>query len=143
MSLLRVLTATVCAGIAAAFGGVTAAAMAETAAAATHPQIVTLTIRNGDRIAAPNIALAPGVPVHLTVVNHTHEFHTFTVAGLDVSALVGPAMGQVPRRMLVTFTPRHSGVFTWRCVICPSGAHGLRHTMSGAVYVIVDPSALP
>ena len=143
MFLLRVLTATGCAGVVAAFGGIPASAAAATGRATIHPQAVSITIRAGDRIVAPNIALAPGVPVHLTVINYTHEFHTFTIPGLHVSALVLPAVGHASHSTLVTFTPGTSGVFAWRCVICPSGAHGLRHTMSGAVYVIIDPSALP
>ncbi len=102
-----------------------------------------MTLLAGDRALAPNFALAPGVPVRLTVVNYSHGFHTFTIAGLNVSALILPALGQTPQTTVVSFTPRAGGVFRWHCVICPSGAHGQRHAMSGEVYVIIDPSALP
>ena len=106
-------------------------------------QSVSIVIQSGDRVLAPNFALAPGVPVRLTVVNFTREFHTFTVAGLKVSALILPAVGPTPRKTIVAFTPHATGTFRWHCVICPSGAHGRKHAMSGEVYVIIDPSALP
>jgi len=66
-------------------------------------------------------------------------FHTFTITGLKVSALILPALGQTPKTTIVAFTPRATGAFSWRCVICPSGTHGRRHAMSGKVYVIIDP----
>jgi hypothetical protein len=129
---------------AASFSAVSAVAAPRTGElGASHPQRVSIVIQAGDRVLAPNFALAPGVPVRLTVVNFTREFHTFTIAGLKVSALIRPAVGQTPRTTIVAFTPQASGVYTWHCVICPSGAHGRRHAMGGDVYVIIDPSALP
>jgi hypothetical protein len=134
-------------GVGAAVASFTAlaafAAPATRQPAVSQAQNVSIVIQAGDRVAAPNFALAPGVPVRLTVVNFTREFHTFTIAGLRVSALIRPAVGQTPRTTIVAFTPRAGGVYTWHCVICPSGAHGRRHAMSGVVYVIIDPSAVP
>lgn len=120
-----------------------AASFAGTAPRATvNVQEAGITILKGDRLTEANIALAPGIPVRMTVTNHTREFHTFTVPGLSVSELIRPAHGNIPSRTTFTFTPRHSGAFAWRCVICPSGAHGAPHAMGGALYLIVDPSAL-
>ncbi|MGZ8716628.1 MAG: hypothetical protein ACXWYO_05890 [Gaiellaceae bacterium] len=129
----------------AAFSGLSASAAPTTGPRAV-PQVqnVSIILRAGDRVSAPNFALAPGVPVRLAVVNFTHEFHTFTINRLGVSALILPALlGQTSKTTLVTFTPRRTGAFKWHCVICPSGAHGQRHAMSGEVYLIIDPSALP
>lgn len=144
MSLVRLLTATGFAATIAAFSGFSASA-ATTTGQSAFPQVqnVSLTLRAGDRVSAPNFALAPDVPVRLTVVNFTHEFHTFTIAGLNVSALILPARGQTPKTTIVTFTPRATGALRWHCAICPSGAHGKRHAMGGEVYLIIDPSALP
>jgi hypothetical protein len=111
--------------------------------AGVHTQHVSITIQRGDRIVEPNFALAPGVPVQIRVTNFTHEFHTFTIAGLNVSALILPSVGQTPKTTVVVFTPQFAGPFTWRCVLCPSGAHGQRHTMGGTAYIILDPSTLP
>lgn len=108
-----------------------------------HVQRVGITIRAGDRVAESNFALAPGVPVRITVTNYTQEFHTFTVPGLGLSELILPAHGNVARRTTFTFTARRWGSFAWRCVICPSGAHGRPHSMGGTVYLLIDPSALP
>ena len=144
MFLVRLLTATGVAAATAAVSGLSAAAAPRIEQrAAPQPQNVSITLQAGDHVLAPNFALAPGVPIRLTVVNFTHEFHTFTVAGLKVSALILPALGQTPKRTIVAFTPHATGAFRWHCVICPSGAHGRRHEMGGEVYVIIDPSALP
>ena len=123
---------------------VAALAVVSLSSASSRPaaQDVTLVIRGGDRIVEPNFALAPGVAVRLSITNFTHEFHTFTIPGLDVSALIAPA-GRVHTTTVVTFTPRKGGTFRWHCVVCPSGVHGRPHTMGGAVYVIMNPSALP
>jgi hypothetical protein len=144
MLLVRLLTATGFAAAAAALSGVSASA-ATTVGQPAFPQVqnVSLTFMAGDRVSAPNFALAPGVPVRLTIVNYTHEFHTFTITGLNVSALIRPAVGQASTTTTVSFTPRATGTFKWHCVICPSGAHGMRHQMGGAVYLIINPSALP
>ncbi len=144
MFLVRLLIATGVAAATAAFTGLSAFAAPTTGRSTSpHTQSVSIVIRVGDRVLAPNFALAPGVRVRLTVVNFTHEFHTFTVAGLKVSALIQPALGLTPKTTIVAFTPHATGAFRWHCVICPSGAHGRRHTMNGEVYVIIDPSALP
>jgi hypothetical protein len=144
MFLIRLLGATGFVAATAAFGGLSATAAPTTGPRALpQAQNISITLRAGDRISEPNFALAPGVPVRLTVVNFTHEFHTFTIAGLKLSALILPAVGQTPKTTLVTFTPLATGALRWHCVICPSGAHGQRHVMSGEVYLIIDPSALP
>jgi heme/copper-type cytochrome/quinol oxidase subunit 2 len=103
-------------------------------------QKVRFTILRGDRIVEPNIALAPGVPVELTVTNTTHELHTFTVRELGVRELIPPARGRIATKTTFVFTPNRSGSFAWHCVICPSGLHGRPHAMGGTLYLIVNPS---
>jgi hypothetical protein len=141
---IRLLATTGVGAVAASFVALSAfAAPTATQPASSYVQNLSIVIQSGDRAVAPNFALAPDVPVRLTVVNFTREFHTFTIAGLNVSALIRPAVGRTPRTTIVAFTPRLGGVYRWHCVICPSGGHGRRHAMSGEVYVIIDPSALP
>ena len=107
-----------------------------------HVQQVALTIQSGDRMIEPNFALAPGVPVRITITNFTHEFHTLTIPGLHVSALIGPSVGHTPRVTTVAFTTHATGPYDWHCVICPSGAHGVRHAMGGTIYMIIGRSVL-
>jgi FtsP/CotA-like multicopper oxidase with cupredoxin domain len=120
---------------------------ASTAAAAPagtpYVQNVGITILAGDRIAGPNIALAPGVPVRITVTNLTRQFHTFTAPGLGLSVLILPARGQTAKTTTFSFTPHQWGSFAWHCVICPTGMHGTPHTMDGTIYLVINPSALP
>jgi heme/copper-type cytochrome/quinol oxidase subunit 2 len=132
-----------------------AALLAASALAATSPsarlphvQHVTLAITGSgmEEHVAPalgNIAIAAGVPVRVTVTNYTHEFHTFTILGLGVSALIHPATGTGPSTTTFTFTASRTGVFKWHCAFCASGTHGMPHDMGGTVYVVINPSALP
>lgn len=110
---------------------------------APHVQRVSITFLAGDRVLEGNVALAAGVPVQMTVINYTRQFHTFTVPGLKLSQMILPARGNGPRRTTFTFTPKAWGTFAWHCVICPSGVHGKRHSMDGSLYAIVSPTALP
>ena len=109
----------------------------------SYVQKVGITILTGDRVTEANVALAPGVPVRITVTNYTREFHTFTVPGLGLSELILPARGHTPRETTFSFTPHQWGSFAWHCVICPTRMHGTPHTMGGTIYLITDPSALP
>ena len=90
-----------------------------------------------------NLAIAPGLPVRITVTNYTREYHTFTVPGLHVSALILPARGRTPRKTTFTFTAHEYGSFAWYCALCTGGAHGHRHMMGGTIYAIINPSVLP
>lgn len=108
-----------------------------------HVQKVGITIRTGDRVTEANIALAPGLPVRVTVTNYTHEFHTFTAPGLGLSELILPARGQTAKETTFSFTAHGWGSFAWHCFICPTRMHGTPHTMGGTIYLIIDPSALP
>ena len=71
------------------------------------------------------------------------DSHTFTVPGLHVNEIIRPAHGNAPTQTTFTFTPDGWGTFAWHCAICPSGIHGKHHIMSGSLYVIFNPSALP
>lgn len=108
-----------------------------------YVQKVGITILTGDRVTEANIALAPGVPVRITVTNYTREFHTFTAPELGLSELILPARGHTATKTTFSFTPHQGGSFAWRCVICPSGTHGRPHSMDGILYLIINPSALP
>ena len=106
-------------------------------------QQISITIGAGDRITEPNIAVAPEVPVRITVINLTRDFHTFTISQMHVSELVKPAHGTTPGITTFTVTLHHVGAVAWHCAICPSGMHGHVHSMSGKLYAIIDRSALP
>ena len=113
-----------------------------------HIQRLTITItgRAGDERVSPsmgNIAVAAGVPVRVTVTNSTPEYHTFTIPGLGVSALIPPARGHTLGKTTFTFTAYRSGTFKWHCAFCVKGVHGVRHDMRGTVYAIIDPMVLP
>jgi heme/copper-type cytochrome/quinol oxidase subunit 2 len=114
-----------------------------TPAAKVHVQKVKLTILPGDRIVEPNVALAPGLPVRMTVTNTTHEFHTFTVPALGVSRLILPAGKDGARKTTFSFEPKQWGSVAWYCVICPSGTHGSPHAMRGTLYLVISPSSIP
>lgn len=105
-------------------------------------QQASIVIRAGDRLAEPNFAFAAGVPVRIAITNYTREFHTFTVPALKVRTLIAPATAGGPKTTVVSFTPNAVGTFAWHCLICPSGAHGIKHAMGGMLYLIVDPSVL-
>jgi hypothetical protein len=92
---------------------------------------------------AGNIAVAPGVPVRVTVTNYSRQYHTITIPGLHVSALIFPARGSTPRKTSFTFTAYEYGTYAWTCAFCTTGAHGRRHPMGGIIYAIIDPSVLP
>jgi plastocyanin len=126
----------------AAVGGLLAVAAAlcapAPASSTTAVQRITITIAAGDQAALPaNFALRPGVPVVVTFRNETHLFHTFTIPGLGVSVLIRPAQGALPRVTTARFVLPDYGVYTWRCVLCASGAHQHMHAMSGKLYSIV------
>lgn len=99
--------------------------------------------RGVELVSLENIALAPGVPVRVTVTNFTHEFHTFTVPGLHVSRLVFPANRRVPRKSTFTFTAWEGGSFDWYCLFCRQDGSRHRRQMGGTVYVIINPSVIP
>lgn len=114
-----------------------------------HVQRVTITIlpssaSHTDAVAIPpNVAIAPGVAVSVTLVNYTRDFHTFTIPGLHVSAMAVPATAKGPGKTTITFRALKWGTFAWYCVICQRGMHGPAHHMTGRIYVITDPRAVP
>jgi hypothetical protein len=114
-----------------------------------HVQRLALVVRplgrGGESVSpsAGNIAVAPGIPVRVTITNYTHEFHTFTVPGLHVDVLVKPALSHRPSKATFTFTAWQSGTFRWSCVLCDHGGPGHRDHMGGAVYVIIAPTNIP
>lgn len=127
---LRLLAATAAVLVAGAIAAASAAAPGPAGA-----MRVTLDIRSagGDGVAAPaNFAIRSGGTTTLTVRNHTAVFHTFTVGALGITLLVPPH-----RSASTTFVAPY-GVYHWRCVLCPSGAHPHMHHMGGRMYAIVN-----
>lgn len=78
-----------------------------------------------------NLAVRPGIPVRLTIVNPTRETHTFTVPELGINQIVPPALAGTPIRVVVTFTAPY-GALHWECEPC----HG---EMSGTIYGVITP----
>jgi heme/copper-type cytochrome/quinol oxidase subunit 2 len=142
----RILTGAVLAAALAALLGVTTTAPAGTSGLPQIQRVTFTIIGTGthQRVlpSSGNIAIAAGVPVQVTVVNYSSEYHTFTIPGLHVSALILPAHGQTPAKTRFTFTAQRSGTFKWHCTFCANGAHGRAHEMGGTVYAIIDPAAL-
>jgi FtsP/CotA-like multicopper oxidase with cupredoxin domain len=135
--------------LAAAFAVSTLAAPASAGqpAGKAHVQNIALTIAETggiDRVSgsSENFAIAPGVPVRITVTNRTNENHTFTVPALHVSVLIPAAHGRTAKTTTFTFTAYRSGSFAWYCAFCMGNAHGHPHLMGGTIYAIVDPAAL-
>jgi hypothetical protein len=96
----------------------------------------------GDEVApAASFAVAPGVPVRVTVTNATHQTHTFTAPGLHVNVPIRAMRGNTPAKTSFTFVAYEGGVFVWHCVVCVAQHH--RHVMAGKIYAIVDPSVVP
>ena len=98
--------------------------------AGSGPQNVTIHIQPGEVVRDPNIAVIPGVPVRLTVINTSREFHSFTIPQLHVNAVVMPH-----RATTITFTPHETGVYRWHCDFCPAVHHS--GGMSGTLYALV------
>lgn len=92
---------------------------------------------DAERVSLNNFAIEPGLPFTVAFVNHTRQYHTFTVPGLGLSALILPARGNQARTTTVTFTAHTVGVFDWFCTLCPD--HGQQHMtpMHGKVYGII------
>ena len=102
--------------------------------AGTGPQRVTIHILHstGGRevVLDPNVAIIPGVPVRLTIINSSNEFHSFTIPQLHVNAVVMPA-----RATTISFTAPGVGVYHWRCDFCPTVHHA--GSMGGTIYALV------
>ena len=116
--------ATVAAGIAL---GRTTSQPTPVAAAPQHLQLVVLDDR--DHMLGPNLVLHPGRVV-LTIVNHAHHAHMFSVPDLGIAHVVLP---------LSTTTVRfdvRDGVFHWFCKFPPCA-----ETMNGDIYVSDQPPA--
>lgn len=146
--LLAAAGAAAVAGVLASGSAWTVPAKASTATGAPHVQVLAVTIRSSgrddaERVSPENLAIAPGVLARITFTNFTRQFHTFTVPGLHVSALIFPARGQTPRKTTFTFTAYEGGSFAWYCVFCAQGRPGHDGPMGGRVYVIINPSVLP
>lgn len=129
--------------VAIAAGGALAAALqpgpAARATTTPAPQRLTIVIRPAahgrENVPEPNIAIRPGIPVTLRLVNESREPHTFTMPMLGVNSIVLPGSPQKPRVATITFTAQDFGVFRWHCELCPQAHH--KGPMGGKVYAII------
>jgi heme/copper-type cytochrome/quinol oxidase subunit 2 len=94
--------------------------------------------KHDEHVTPLHLAVAPGLPVHITFTNYTGQFHTFTAPGLGVSALIRPAHGNTPTQTTVTFTAHSLGAFDWTCKLCPGQDHQDGAAMRGKIYAIVQ-----
>jgi len=132
---LRLLALTAVVGIAVAATAVTAGG---TSAAAPMRITVNIFPAGHDEITQPaNLAVRAGGTVEITFRNHTPLFHTFTIKALGISMLIKPAHDGSVTLTTVSFVAPY-GVYTWRCLLCASGAHPHMHAMGGKVYAIVN-----
>jgi heme/copper-type cytochrome/quinol oxidase subunit 2 len=99
--------------------------------AGSGPQHVTIHIQPGEVVRDPNVAVIPGVPVRLKVINASREVHSFTIPQLHVNAVVMPHSATT-----ITFTPREAGVYRWHCDFCPAVHHS--GGMGGTFYALVS-----
>jgi heme/copper-type cytochrome/quinol oxidase subunit 2 len=97
-------------------------------------QRVTMHITKGDVVTDGNIAVVPAVPVRLTVINATRDFHSFTIPQLHVNAVVMPGSPSHPRATTITFTAPQVGAYRWHCDFCPAVHHA--GGMSGMLYAL-------
>ena len=132
--------------VAAAAAVITAVLAASAAASAPWdplagpgPQHVTIHIlpstHSREAVLDPNIAVIPGVPVVLTVINASREQHSFTIAALHVNALIGAGRAQHPATTTIRFTAPSVGTYRWRCDFCPAVHH--EGSMGGTLYALV------
>lgn len=117
-------------------------ASAQAAPRATQELVQQVTIsvypvKGGEFVSPMNLAVRPGQPIAITFRNYTAEFHTFTVPGLGISAIVLPGSTASPRVTRLRVVASKSGVFQWYCVLCKAGAHD-GHEMGGKLYAIID-----
>ncbi len=117
--------------------GASGAAATSRRASATVTLLIYAAQHGREAVVSPNFAVEPGVPVTVRFVNYTREWHTFTVPGLNVGAMIAPRQGVAPRVTLVRFTASKFGVFDWYCVLCRAGVHRGVHQMGGKVYAII------
>jgi plastocyanin len=116
-----------------------AVAPAAARAGSTAPQRVTIklmpTVAGHEVNSGTNFAIEPGIPVTVTFVNTSRQYHTFSVPTLGVNALILPGRPDAPRVTHVTFTANTYGVFRWHCTFCPGVHH--QGSMNGKVYAII------
>jgi hypothetical protein len=103
------------------------------------PQRVTIHIlsptQGREAVLDANIAVVPGVPVVLTVINASRELHSFTIPQLHVNAAIAAGRPLRPVATTIRFTAPSIGTYRWRCDFCPTVHH--EGTMGGTVYALV------
>lgn len=85
---------------------------------------------HGEHVTPGNFAVQAGVPVTITMVNHTRQPHTLTVPDLGFSVFIRPGAKASPSKTIFAFTSNKRGVFRWFCGFCGK-------KMSGQIYAII------
>lgn len=99
------------------------------AAKPTQSIVIEISGREPEHVMPLNIAVRPGTPVTITLVNRSAHEHTFTVPGLDVSEIVLAGTAKKPSRATFTFTATR-GIFDWECLVCTH--------MRGHIYAVIE-----
>lgn len=138
---MRMLSAITAAAVATAVLAASAAASGPWDPLAGHgSQRVTIHILSSthghEAVLDPNVAVIPGVPVLLTVINASTELHSFTIPQLHVNALIRAGLPLHPVATTIRFTAPSVGTYRWHCDFCPAVHH--EGTMGGTLYALVS-----
>jgi heme/copper-type cytochrome/quinol oxidase subunit 2 len=103
------------------------------------PQHMTIHILSGtaghEAVLDPNIAVVPGVPVVLTIINASRELHSFTIPKLHINAVISAGRPLHPVVTTIRFTVPSVGTYRWHCDFCPAVHH--EGPMGGMLYALV------
>ena len=121
MKLLAVLAVAVAAGILVTVG----AALLQGNESPTPDKIV---VELNGQAWSKSLAVHPGVPVTVTIVNRSGIAHSFDVPELGVDQFIAMGTRARPSTTTFTFTASSAGVFRWHCYV-PCGER-----MGGMVY---------
>ena len=134
--------------ISVAIAAIFAAVFAASAAASTPwdplrgdaPQAVTIhilpSVHGREAVLDPNVAVIPGIPVVLKVINASREFHSFTIPQLHINAVLRAGSSAHPATTTIRFTAPSVGTYRWHCDFCPAVHH--QGAMGGTLYALVS-----
>jgi plastocyanin len=122
MKLLAVFAVAVVTGILVTVG---AAHLGGSGTAAASDRIV---LELNDNGWSRNLAVHPGVPVTVTIINRSGSVHAFYAPELGVNQVIAMGTREHPSSTTFTFTASKAGVFEWHCYV-PCGER-----MAGMVY---------
>jgi plastocyanin len=81
---------------------------------------------------SPDLAVHPGVPVTVTIINRSGIAHSFDAPELGVNQFIAMGTREHPSRTTFTFTASKAGVFAWHCYMpCDEPMGGMVYAPSG------------